>query len=116
MHKEMQQIVKGMSSSSHIDGSEATLVLQQMAALFQNLSGIAAKPQAAATAAAVSAPCERTRLQQMLLQGSSIVPPTLAGLASTHVEALQVAAGIPLGDGHSLMEEDPQAATALGGV
>ena len=115
LQKEMHQIVKEMSSSAHVDGTEATVALQQMAALFQNLSGIAAKSQAAATVAAATTPCERARLQQMLQQNASIVPPTVAASAHTYVEALQVAAEIPVGDGDSPMEAVPQTGIALGG-
>ena len=78
-------------------------------------SNHAAGRESAATVAAATTPCERARLQQMLQQNASIVPPTVAASAHTYVEALQVAAEIPVGDGDSPMEAVPQTGIALGG-
>lgn len=96
LQKEMQQIVNEMTCSAHVEGVEAASAMQQMAALFQNLSSIALKSQAAslqatlpgsacptqgaiaAAAPALAQQAEKMRLQQMLIQNASNVAHTVA--------------------------------------
>ena len=112
LQKEMQLVVKERSSSFHVDGSEAALALQQMTALFQNLTDIAAKSQAAAA----TSPGEQARLQQMLYQnarqGQSVNEDAAMPLAS----ASQAATLAPAGPGGVSVVQSPpppQAQTSL---
>jgi hypothetical protein len=74
LHTQMQSIVAEMSSSVHVEVSESQQAMQQMTTLFRQLTGIAAKAQMAALAAAQNTGQEKERLRKLLIDNAVASP------------------------------------------
>ena len=87
LHSQMQTVLTEMTSSSHLEPGETQNVMQQMRALFNQLTGLATKTQMSAQAAAASQNLEQQRLQQLLIENAVAKPVEAASHAPPVVHA-----------------------------
>jgi hypothetical protein len=74
LHSQMQAVVAEMTSSAHLEHGETQNAMQQMGALFSQLTGLAAKAHMSAQAAALNPGVEQQRLQQLLIDNAVARP------------------------------------------